>query len=54
MDTLEYFDFNVEKCKERAKRLNPDISIFPVSAKTGQGMDSFETWLKEQVGIWKS
>lgn len=54
MDTLEYFDFDVEKCKERAKRLNPDISIFPVSAKTGQGMDSFETWLKEQVGIWKS
>lgn len=53
-DTLSYFDFDVDKCQERARNLNPDISIFPVSAKTGDGMDAFENWLKEQVKTWKS
>ncbi len=37
-DALPYFNFDLEKCRERALRLNPDIRIFPVSAKTGEGM----------------
>lgn len=53
MDTIRYFNFDVEKCIERAKRLNPDIKIFPVSAKTGEGMKEVEDWLKQQVDHWK-
>lgn len=53
MDTINYFNFDVEKCIERAKRLNPDIKIFPVSAKTGEGMKEVEDWLKQQVDDWK-
>ncbi|MDD5956697.1 MAG: hydrogenase nickel incorporation protein HypB [Lachnospiraceae bacterium] len=53
MDTLEYFDFSLDKCAERASRLNPSIQIFPLSAKTGAGMSIFEEWLKEQVSAWK-
>ena len=45
MDTLSYFDFDLEKCKERVLRLNPHISIFPVSAVTGEGMKDFYDWL---------
>lgn len=52
-DALPYFDFDIEKCKERAKRLNPDIQIFPLSAKTGEGMDAWINWLKEAVKSWK-
>ena len=42
VDALPYFDFDMDKCVERVKRLNPAIHIFPVSAKTGEGMDAFE------------
>lgn len=52
-DALPYFDFDIEKCKERAKRLNPEIQIFPLSAKTGEGMDAWINWLKEAVKSWK-
>ena len=44
-DAMPYFDFDMEKVKERVLRLNPDIRIFPVSAKTGEGMEALETWL---------
>ena len=46
-DALPYFNFDLEKCRERALRLNPDIKIFPVSAKTGEGMEEWEKWLRE-------
>jgi hydrogenase nickel incorporation protein HypB len=52
-DTVEYFDFDFEACEKRVKALNPDIRIFPVSAKTGAGMDAFEDWLREEVKSWK-
>jgi Ni2+-binding GTPase involved in maturation of urease and hydrogenase len=42
IDALPYFDFNMEVCVERAKALNPAIRIFPVSAKTGEGMEEWE------------
>ena len=53
MDTKDYFDFDLEKCKERVKRLNENIKIFPVSAKTGEGMKELEDWLRNQVSQWK-
>ena len=48
MDTLSYFTFDLEKCCEYVKKLNPDVQIFPVSAKTGEGMDAFEAYLRGQ------
>ena len=48
-DALPYFDFDMEKCAERARRLNPGIEIFPVSAKTGDGMEPLENWIRNQL-----
>lgn len=53
IDALPYFDFDMNKCKERALYLNKDIRIFPVSAKTGQGMEELENWLQQEVHLWK-
>ncbi len=53
MDALEYFDFDLEKCKERVLKRNPNISLFPVSAKTGEGMEALEAWILEQYNHWK-
>jgi hydrogenase nickel incorporation protein HypB len=53
-DTASYFDFDFEVCEKRVRALNPDIRIFPVSAKTGDGMEAFENWLREEVRNWKA
>lgn len=52
IDALPYFDFDVNKCVERVYRLNPSIRVFPVSAKTGSGMDVLEAWLLIQLDAW--
>jgi len=53
IDTLPYFDFNMEALHQRVTRLNPDITILPISAKTGEGMDAWADWLRTQVQQWK-
>ena len=49
LDALPYFDFDLDKCIQRAKRLNPKIQVFPLSAKTGEGMAAWEAWLREKL-----
>ncbi len=53
-DALPYFNFDMEKVMERTKRLNPDIRIFPVSAKTGEGMAELEEWLLAEAEAWRN
>jgi len=52
IDVLPYFDFDLEACKKRAKKLNPDITIIPISARTGEGMEEWTKWLLGQVAKW--
>lgn len=49
MDTIKFFNFDLEKCIDQVKKLNPKINIFPVSAKTGDGMDKWEAYLKSTI-----
>ena len=52
IDVLEYFDFDLEVCKERVKKLNPNIKIIPISARTGEGIDEFADWIRSEVKRW--
>lgn len=52
IDVIDYFDFNLEACIERAKNLNPNVKIISISAKTGEGIDEFAAWLRTQVKVW--
>ena len=45
IDTLDYFDFDPEKAKERILALNPKAIFFPISAKTGEGVDAVCEWI---------
>ena len=45
VDLLPYVDFSVEKCKEYARRVNPNIEFIEVSATKGTGMDAWCDWL---------
>lgn len=49
IDTMEAFDFNLDLCIERAKKLNPNLLVFPISAKTGEGMENWINWLYKEV-----
>ncbi len=49
IDTMQVFDFNMELCIERVKKLNPNIAIFPISAKTGEGIEAWTEWLYKEV-----
>lgn len=53
MDTLSVFDFDLKACEERVKKLNPNIKVIPISAKTGEGMEEWFNWLRTQVKDWK-
>lgn len=52
IDTLDYFDFDIKKCEERAKKLNPNIKVIPISAKTGEGIEEWADWLRRAVKNW--
>lgn len=54
IDTIDFFDFDLEAVEERARKLNPDIEIFPISAKTGEGIDKWANWLRSEIKDWKS
>ncbi|WP_298268648.1 hydrogenase nickel incorporation protein HypB [Geobacter sp.] len=53
VDLLPYVDFDVEKCKEMARRVSPGITIFEISSRTGQGMDAWYGWLAERIAAVK-
>ena len=49
IDTAPVFDFDISRLKDNIRPLNQDMEIFPVSAKTGEGMDAFTEKLAEKI-----
>ncbi len=49
IDLLPYVDCSVEKIEADALKINPDLTIFRVSCKTGEGLDEWYKWVKERV-----
>jgi hydrogenase nickel incorporation protein HypB len=46
VDLLPHLDFDVERCIENARRINPDIRVLQVSATTGDGMHAWYDWIR--------
>ena len=53
IDVLPYFDFDMDKCREYIHMRNPKAKIFPICAKSGEGVADLAQWLKEEVANWK-
>ncbi|MBW1787147.1 MAG: hydrogenase nickel incorporation protein HypB [Deltaproteobacteria bacterium] len=49
IDLIPYLDISLERFREEALKVNPDLTIFEVSCKTGEGLDAWYAWLKAQV-----
>lgn len=52
-DVMPYFDFSLERCKKYIHERNPKAQVIPICAKTGEGVDVFVQWLKDEVNNWK-
>ena len=52
-DVMPYFDFDLGKVTEYAHMRHPGLAVFPISAKTGEGMEVWYDWLRKQVNDWK-
>jgi len=51
IDLLPYVDCSIEKIKEDSLKINPDLTIFEISCKTGEGLDDWYNWLREKVKV---
>lgn len=52
IDAMDYFDFDLKAVKEYITKLNPNIKIIPISAKTGEGIDEWADWVRTEVKLW--
>jgi len=48
-DLLSYTNFNMAKIKKDSLNINPNLKIFEISCKTGEGLDNWFDWLRKQV-----
>ena len=53
IDCLGYIDFDVDAVRERIKKLNPNVTVLEVSAKTGEGFDAVADWIRSTREDWK-
>ncbi|MDX2435344.1 MAG: hydrogenase nickel incorporation protein HypB [Desulfobacterales bacterium] len=51
VELLPHLRCDIEKIKEAARSINPDLIIFEISAYTGQGLDDWHNWIREQTTI---
>ena len=54
IDVAPYFDFDLDKLRENVAMRNPMARVIPICAKTGEGMDEWYDWLRQQVANWKA
>jgi len=52
IDAAAFFGFDLGALEARVRRLNPDITILPLSAKTGEGVGPWAQWLRQAVAAW--
>jgi hydrogenase nickel incorporation protein HypB len=52
IDVISIFDFDFEAVKERVKKLNPNIKVIPICAKTGEGIADWADWVRREVKNW--
>ena len=53
IDVTPYFDFDMNKLREYVGKLNKNVKIFPISAKTGEGVEEWTNWLLNEVKTWQ-
>ena len=50
VDLLPHVEFDLEQFKANARQINPRLTFFETSARTGQGIDTWIGWLRQKAG----
>ena len=53
IDVLPYFDFDMDLCRRYIHMRNPQARIFPICAKTGEGIEAWAEWLDREAAAWR-
>ncbi|MBO4998985.1 MAG: hydrogenase nickel incorporation protein HypB [Lachnospira sp.] len=53
IDVLPYFDFDMELVEQYVHKRNPDARVIPICAKTGEGIDVWAQWLRNEIANWR-
>ena len=53
IDVLPYFDFDMELVEQYVHKRNPDARVIPICAKTGEGIDVWAQWLRNEFANWR-
>jgi hydrogenase nickel incorporation protein HypB len=54
IDAMDFFNFNLKAATERVMKLNPNVKIIPISAKTGEGIAEWANWIRTEVKTWNT
>ncbi len=54
VDVMPYFNFDLDKCRQNIAKRNPNAQVFPICAKSGEGIEQFANWLSTQIENWKN
>jgi len=54
IDAMDFFNFDMKALTESVTKLNKDIKIIPISAKTGEGVEEWADWLRTEIKHWKN
>ena len=49
IDLLPHVDFDVDAAIANARAVNPDITVLPVSTRSGEGLDAWYAWLRREL-----
>ena len=49
IDLLPYVDFSLEQVRKNALQINPDLEIFEISCRTGEGIQNWMNWLRSAI-----
>jgi hydrogenase nickel incorporation protein HypB len=49
MDLIPHTDFDIEALEETVLKMNPSVTIFRISCRTGEGLQEWDQWLKKTV-----
>ncbi len=54
IDTMQVFDFDMQRLKENIDGLHSDMDIIPISSKTGDGVQVWIDYLSEKIEEWRA
>jgi hydrogenase nickel incorporation protein HypB len=54
MDLMPYVDFDLERAKRTALAINPNLKIFELSCKNGEGLEAWYSWLSDQIESFRT